>query len=191
MKPHRNISGLILAGGAGSRLAGADKGLAELRGKPLVQHLIERIAPQVDELMISANRNTARYAEFGCTVVRDLAPSPQEAYAGPLAGLQAGLTQAHHPLLLCVPCDTPYLPDDLATRLLAGLGHAALAVARCDGHPQPTVCLVRQQCLPSLNDFLRHGERKMGWWQRQLDAAYVDFPDVAAFANLNTTEDFG
>jgi molybdopterin-guanine dinucleotide biosynthesis protein A len=180
------ISGLILAGGAGSRMGGVDKGLQPYRGKPLVQWAIACLAPQVDELIISANRNLDRYAEYGYQVVAD---TSQDDYAGPLAGLQAGLSAAHHDLLLCVPCDTPHLPNDLASRLLAGLAEAPIAVARCADHPQPTVCLVRRTLLPTLTEFLASGERKMGWWQRQRGAVYVDFDDAAAFANFNTSAD--
>lgn len=180
------ISGLILAGGAGSRMGGVDKGLQLYRGKPLVQWAIDCLAPQVDELIISANRHLDSYSALGYPVVTD---SENERYAGPLAGLHAGLGAVRHGLLLCVPCDTPHLPDDLASCLLAALGQAPIAVARCDGHPQPTVCLLRHQALPGLTDFLASGERKMGWWQRQSGAIYVDFADAAAFANLNTGAD--
>lgn len=180
------ISGLLLAGGAGSRMGGVDKGLQIYRGKALVQWAIDYLTPQVDELIISANRNLATYSALGYPVVTD---SDHEDYAGPLAGLQAGLSAAQHELVLCVPCDTPHLPNDLASRLFAALGQATMAVARCDGHPQPTVCLLRGETLPALTEFLASGERKMGWWQRQNGAIYVDFDDATAFANFNTRAD--
>ena len=180
------ITGLILAGGAGSRMGGVDKGLQFYRGKLLVQWVIACLAPQVDELIISANRNLDTYSALGYQVVTD---SDAEDYAGPLAGLQAGLSAARHELVLCVPCDTPHLPNTLALRLVSALGEAPMAVARCTDHPQPTVCLVRSKLLPALSEFLASGERKMGWWQRQNGAIYVDFDDVSAFANLNTNDD--
>lgn len=180
------FSGLVLSGGAGSRMGGVDKGLQDYSGKPLVQWSIERLASQVDEIIISANRHLDRYAAFGYSVVTD---TNGESYAGPLAGLQAGLNAARHGLLLCVPCDTPLLPNDLALRLFAGLGDGPIAVARCNEHPQPTVCLLRREILPSLDKFLASGERRMGWWQRQNGAVYVDFEDASAFANFNALDD--
>ncbi len=192
------ISGLILAGGAGQRMGGVDKGLQAFEGKPLVASVIARIAPQVDELLISANRHHADYERFGYPVFSDTEPgiSPDfgqnlDPYLGPLAGLLKGLKQARHDWLLCVPCDTPRLPLTLRAQLLAGLYTTAtptapVLVARCGGHAQPTVCLVRRELHAHLAAFLARGERKFGLWQRQVGATYIDFADEQAFANANS-----
>jgi molybdopterin-guanine dinucleotide biosynthesis protein A len=129
----QDITGVILAGGEGRRLGGVDKGLQELRGRPMVQWVLERLAPQVDTVLISANRNLQRYAAFGCPVLPDRIPD----FAGPLAGLHAALTQAATPLVATVPCDSPFLPADLVARLHAALmaDQAELAVARAGTGP--------------------------------------------------------
>jgi molybdopterin-guanine dinucleotide biosynthesis protein A len=111
------ITGVILAGGRGRRMGGVDKGLQELRGRPLLAWVIERFGPQVDELLINTNQNGDRYAVFGHRVLADQIPD----FAGPLAGLHAALTAATHSLLATVPCDAPFLPDDLVLRLLQAL----------------------------------------------------------------------
>ena len=125
------ITGVILAGGQGRRMGGADKGLQELGGRPMAAHVLERLAPQVGAVLISANRNLERYAELGCPVL----PDTLDGYAGPLAGLQAALAQATTPLLVTAPCDSPFLPADLVARLHDGLvaQQAELAVACADG----------------------------------------------------------
>ena len=122
------ITGVILAGGRGSRMGGVDKGLQDLQGRPLVQWVLERLAPQVDSVLINANRNLPRYAGFGCPVLPDLIPD----FAGPLAGLQAALAGAATPLVATVSCDSPLLPADLVRRLQEALAaaDADLTVAR-------------------------------------------------------------
>lgn len=183
-----NIAGVILAGGQGRRMGGVDKGLQDLDGRPLVQWVLDRLAPQVDSVVINANQNLARYAEFGCTVLPDSIPD----FAGPLAGLHAALSQATTPLLLTVPCDSPFLPDDLAQRLREALEAqgAELAVARTGDQVQRTFCLTRREILPKLEAFLASGERKVGLWHASLKLAEVAFDDEAdAFGNINTLED--
>lgn len=186
MKP--DVTGVILAGGQGRRMGGADKGLQLLDGRPLAQWVLERLTPQVASVLISANRNLARYAEFGCAVLPDLIPDS----AGPLAGLHAALARATAPLLQTVPCDSPFLPEDLVARLhaeLAGRG-AELAVVRCGGRVHRAFSLLRCDLAPRLDAFLAAGERKVGLWHASLDTVEVDFDDVAeAFANLNTPDD--
>ena len=134
----QQITGLILAGGEGRRMGGIDKGLQELDGCPLVQWVLDRLAPQVGEVFISANRNLARYGEFGHPVL----PDRLDGFAGPLAGLQEGLAQATTPLLVTAPCDSPFLPDDLVMRLYAALvaQQAELAVARAGGRAHRAFC---------------------------------------------------
>ena len=119
---------MILAGGQGRRMGGVDKGLRELRGKPMVAWVLERFAPQVGEVLINANQNCEIYARFGHRVIADAIGG----FAGPLAGLQRGLSEARHPLVATVPCDSPFLPADLVSRLNAALQtqQAQLAVAR-------------------------------------------------------------
>jgi len=182
------ITGVILAGGLGRRMGGTDKGLQELRGRPMVQWVIERLAPQVDELLINANQNGTRYAAFGHRVVPDLVPD----YAGPLAGLHAALSAASHPLIATAPCDSPFLPADLVSRLAKALtaSRAEIAVARTFAQPHPVFCLCRRDVLPHLSDFLARGERKFERWYSTLNAVEVAFDDVAAaFENINTRQE--
>lgn len=181
------ITGLVLAGGQGSRLGGQDKGLADWRGRPLVAHVLERLAPQVDRLLISANRNREIYARLGHPVVADTCPG----YAGPLAGLQAGLAACATPLLAMVPCDAPRLPDDLVARLNDALATSTqtAAVAETGGRLQPTFLLCRRDLLPSLEACLAAGQRKLGAWLAEAGAVRVPF-DEEGFANFNTPEDF-
>lgn len=182
------ITGVILAGGRGQRMGGVDKGLQDLDGRPLVQWVLTRLSPQVDSVLINANQNLARYAELGCTVLPDSIPD----FAGPLAGLHAALSQATTPLLLTVPCDSPFLPGDLAQRLHDALEAqgAELAVARTGDQVHRAFCLTRHGILPKLEAFLASGERKLGLWHASLKLAEVAFDDEAdAFNNINTLED--
>jgi molybdopterin-guanine dinucleotide biosynthesis protein A len=182
------ITGVILAGGQGKRMGSIDKGLQDLNGRPLVQWVLARLAPQVDTVLINANQNLPRYAEFGCAVLPDRIPD----FAGPLAGLHAALSQATHPLLLTVPCDSPFLPCDLVQRLHAALEaeNAELAVARTGDQVHRAFCLTRREILPKLDAFLASGERKVGLWHASLKLAEVAFDDEAeGFSNINTLEE--
>ncbi|NTV12178.1 MAG: molybdenum cofactor guanylyltransferase [Zoogloea sp.] len=184
--PTTGFTGLILAGGLGSRMGGVDKGLQPLGGRPLVAHVVERLAPQVGPLLINANRNADAYAAFG-TVVADR----RSGFPGPLAGIEAGLAACTTPLLMVVPCDTPYLPANLVTRLRTALETvgAELAVASCESRRQPVICLMRREVLSGLMAFLDRDERKVGMWQAGLESVSVEFEDSAAFANLNTQDE--
>ena len=182
------ITGVILAGGLGRRMGGIDKGLQELRGQPMVHWVVERLAPQVDELLINANQNAERYAAFGHRVVPDQIPD----FAGPLAGLHAALSAATHPLVATAPCDSPFLPADLVSRLLAALtaANADLAVARTFEQPHPVFCLCKREVLPHLTEFLESGGRKIDRWYSTLNIVEVAFDDeAAAFENINTREE--
>lgn len=182
------VTGLVLAGGLGRRMGGIDKGLVEFRGKPMVMHVIERLAPQVDILVINANQNADRYLAFGHTVV----PDRIEGYAGPLAGLHAGLCESRTPLLVTVPCDSPFLPLDLVARLRNALDEerAQLAVAKTGDRSQPVFSLVRRDVLGDLAQFLAAGGRKIDAWYARLSAVEVGFDDQAeAFANINTRDE--
>lgn len=182
------ISGIVLAGGLGRRMGGMDKGLMPLHGKPMVQHVLERMVPQVDELLVNANQNLERYAAFGYRVITD----DLKGYAGPLAGLQAGLSVAKHDLVATVPCDSPFLPQDLVSRLKGALleHDAQLAVAVTSGRSQPVFCLCRRSLLPSLTAFLDSGGRKVDAWHTSLNIVKVAFDDEAdAFKNINTPQE--
>ena len=182
------ITGLVLAGGQGSRMGGVDKGLQPFRGKPMVAHVIERFAPQVDELLINANRNPEAYAGFGHRVIAD----EIEGFAGPLAGFERGLAQATGDLVVTVPCDSPFLPTDLVQRLRSELEkrNAQLAVAKTGDQAHPVFCLMRRSVHASLRDFLARGERKIDRWYSSLEVVEVPFDDEAdAFLNINTREE--
>lgn len=179
---------MILAGGQGRRMGGVNKGLKLLRGKPLIAWVIERISPQVDELLVNANQDLDRYAQLGYRVI----PDAMEGFAGPLAGLQSALAAARHGLVATVPCDSPYLPLDLIDRLQRALqAHKAdLAVARTGAQLHPVFCLCRKTVSSSLNDFLFRGGRKIDAWYAHLKVAEVAFEDnPAAFSNINTEAD--
>lgn len=181
------ITGILLAGGQGRRMGGVDKGLQLLRGKPMAQHVIDRFAPQVDELLINANQNIEQYQGLGYRVI----PDAIGGFVGPLAGLHRGLSEAAHPLVVTAPCDSPFLPLDLVAKLHAALDqqNAELAVARTGDQPHPVFCLCRKSVLGSLTAFLESGGRKIDWWYAQLKVADVDFVDEAAFRNINTRKE--
>ena len=149
------ITGIILAGGQGRRMGSVDKGLKPLRGKPMVQWVLERFAPQVDEVLINANQNIEQYQILRHPVM----PDKIGGFAGPLAGLHRGLSSATHELVATVPCDSPFLPLDLIARLYAALHEqqADLAVARTGDQPHPVFCLTRKSVLPGLTAFLESG----------------------------------
>jgi molybdopterin-guanine dinucleotide biosynthesis protein A len=182
------VTGIVLAGGQGRRMGGVDKGLQPLRGKPMAQWVIERLAPQVDEIVVNANQNLDAYAAFGYPVVRD----DVAGFAGPLAGLQAGLRAARCALVVTVPCDSPFLPADLVARLRTALEAqgADLAVAKTGDQPHPVFSLVRRAVLPHLEQFLAAGGRKIDAWYATLKVVEVRFDDEAdAFRNINTREE--
>lgn len=182
------VTGLVLAGGQGSRMGGVDKGLAPFRGRPMVAHAIERLAPQVDEILVNANRNPEAYARFGHRVIADEIPG----FAGPLAGFERGLAHARGQLVATVPCDSPFLPADLVARLRVALERegAQLAVARTGDQPHPVFCLMRREVHASLAAFLASGQRKIDKWYASLSVVEVAFDDEAdAFANINTRDE--
>jgi molybdenum cofactor guanylyltransferase len=182
------VTGLILAGGQGRRMGNVDKGLQPLRGRPMVAWVLERLAPQVTEVIVNANQNQAEYARLGCRVVGDEIGG----FAGPLAGLQAGLKANVHPFLVTVPCDSPFLPRDLVARLHAALiaNHADLAVAKTGDQPHPVFSLVRESLAGHLTQFLEGGGRKIDAWYAALKVVEVPFDDQPdAFSNINTPEE--
>jgi len=183
-----DITGLVLAGGRGSRMGGVDKGLQTHRGMPLAMHALLRLAPQVGEVMINANRNLSAYESMGAAVW----PDPLPDHPGPLAGFLAGLEHCATPYLATVPCDSPLFPGDLVARLGERLqaddAELAMAATFEDGELrlQPVFCLMRATVIESLVRFTAAGHRKIDAWTATLRATTVRFDDVAAFANANT-----
>jgi len=183
-----NISAIILAGGQATRMGGAGKALVTLQNKHLIQHVIERLDPQVDEILINVNREMAKYEVFNLPIFQDEHPS----FIGPLAGFALGLKHGKHGYLLTVPCDSPLFPSDLVERLLNALtgSSADIAVAKSAGHTHPVFCLMKKSVLPSLLAYIDQGERKVSDWQKSLHCLEVEFNDCSeAFVNLNTFEE--
>lgn len=182
------ITGVILAGGKGRRMQGKDKGLIELNGKLLIQHVISAIAPQVGQLVINANRNLQDYADLGYPVVRDSMAD----YQGPLAGFLATMDSVDTQELVTVPCDGPSLPGDLVQRLVAEREQAAadIAVAHDGRRLQPVYALLPTRLKHDLKAFLDAGGRKIDLWYARHNVVQVDFSDSAeAFVNINTPQD--
>ena len=182
------ITGLILAGGRGSRMGGTDKGLQAHHGIPLALHALLRLAPQVGEMMINANRNLGAYESMGVPVWPDVLPD----YPGPLAGFLTGLERCETPFLATVPCDSPLFPEDLVARLAAALefeeADIAMAATREAGEIrlQPVFCLMHSTVLESLARFTASGRRKIDAWTATLRTANVTFEDARAFVSANT-----
>ncbi|MBL8362124.1 MAG: molybdenum cofactor guanylyltransferase MobA [Rubrivivax sp.] len=186
-----DITGVVLAGGRGTRMGGVDKGLQPWHGRPLALHALERLAPQVGALLVNANRHLDAYAAFGVPVCPDATGD----HAGPLAGWLAALQACRTPWLVTVPCDSPNFPLDLAGRLAAAVSAegASLAMAACveggDLRTQPVFCLLRASLKDSLARYLAEGGRKVDRWTAQHGCVTVTFADGAAFANANTVEE--
>jgi molybdopterin-guanine dinucleotide biosynthesis protein A len=193
----QDITGLILAGGRGSRMGGVDKGLQNFNGIPLALHTLMRLGPQVDSVMVNANRNLSAYESFGAAVWPDASAD----FAGPLSGFLVGLERAETPYVLTVPCDTPRLPLDLAKRLADALvredADIAMAAApeiddrgQTQIRTQPVFCLMKIELSESLVKFTHAGGRKIDVWTAQHNTVVVPFDapddDPLAFANVNT-----
>ena len=190
------VTGVILAGGRGSRMGGADKGLQNFRGMPMAMFTLMRLAPQVGEVIINANRNLSAYESFGVPVW----PDSLSDYAGPLAGFLTGLEHCETEYLVTVPCDTPLFPQDLVARLGEALqrddAEIAMAAAREeDGQmrAQPVFSLMKRELMESLVRFTHEGGRKIDAWTGQHRTVLVPFDregdDAAAFFNANTLEE--
>ena len=182
------ITGLILAGGRGSRMGGVDKGLQNYRGMPLALHALLRLGPQVGHVMINANRNLGAYEAFGAPLWPDALPD----FAGPLAGFLAGLEQCETAYLVTVPCDSPQFPLDLVQRLAQAMeannAEIAMAATLEDGvmRTQPVFCLMKADVMESLVRFTHEGQRKIDRWTALHRCVEVPFDDADAFANANT-----
>ncbi len=182
----RRVTGLILAGGRGRRVGGQDKGLITWNGRTMIAHTIERVAPQVDEIIISCNRNAEIYRQSAPTIVSDRRPD----FQGPLAGIEAATAHVHTDYLLVTACDTPLLPEDLVTRLHAGLVSATertgISIVWDGARDQYLCALIARHVLPSLGKFLDNGGRKVGDWYREQGFVSVDYSTHAtAFENVN------
>jgi molybdopterin-guanine dinucleotide biosynthesis protein A len=192
MTARAEITGLILAGGRAQRMGGIDKGLVSFMGKPLIEHAITRLTPQVATILINANRNHDRYTQYGHAVIADQHPD----FAGPLAGFAAGLEHCSTEYLLSVPCDSPVFPLDLSQRMLeamidtqSDLVYASSIDPSGAIWTQPVFCLMHRSVEQSLQDFLRQKGRKIDRWFETLRSSTVVFTDEAAFANTNTPEE--
>jgi molybdopterin-guanine dinucleotide biosynthesis protein A len=194
--PAEDITGLVLAGGRGSRMGGVDKGLQNHLGMPLALHSLLRLQLQVGSAMLNANRNLGAYESMGVPVW----PDSQADFAGPLAGMLVGLEHCETPWLVTVPCDTPNFPTDLVERLAAAAqaedAEIAIAATREPDDQgqtvvqvQPVFCLLKSSLLESLQAFLDSGQRKIDRWTAQHRFATVVFDDSAAFFNANTVEE--
>lgn len=181
----KRFSCIILAGGEGKRLGGVDKGLLEYRNKPLVEHVIDAVSPQVDDLVISANRNTERYKSYTNKVISD----ESEQYLGPLAGINAALPHCTHDRVLVVPCDTPFLPDDIIDQFLSARTDNNLYIAESKNKLQP-VMLIHKSLQGSISQSLHRGELRLMFWVESQHPEIIPFPDEAAFKSFNHTDDF-
>lgn len=182
------VTGLILAGGQARRMGGSDKGLVPLAGRPMIEHVIEALRPQVGSILLSANRNHERYARYGYPVIADDLGD----YPGPLAGVAAALRQCAAEFLVTVPCDAPLLPPDLVVRLLAACeaSDADAAVVHDGQRLQPVFLLVHRRVAPSLEAYLAGGARRVDAWLSQLRTVEADFSDRAdAFVNVNDSDE--
>jgi molybdopterin-guanine dinucleotide biosynthesis protein A len=188
-EPQRqNITGVILAGGEARRMGGVDKGLLGFAGRPLIERVIDALAPQVSGLVINANRNRERYAAYGYPVIAD----SMTGFQGPLAGVASAMAAVDTPWILTLPCDGPFPPPELAERLIAALRAEAaeIAVASHGGLIQPVHALIPAALAPDLRVFLASGQRKVGRWYARHRTARADFSDrPGCFANINSAED--
>ncbi|ACS87724.1 molybdenum cofactor guanylyltransferase MobA [Musicola paradisiaca] len=180
------ITGIILAGGKSSRMGGNDKGLIELKGKPIYQYVLERLRPQVDEILINANRHLERYQQSGYPVIGDI----NRDFAGPLAGIFTGLKSVHSDWAVFAPCDVPALPNNLVAKLRLSVGKSPAAYATDGKRPHPTLLLIHTSQIKPLEIYLQNGDRKLMLFLNNIGAVPVDFSDQPqAFRNLNTPED--
>lgn len=183
-----DITGVILAGGMGRRMGGIDKGLQNFKQAPLALHAMMRLNGQVGSMTINANRNIAVYEGFGIPVICD----QQADFAGPLAGMQTALSYATVPFLVTVPCDVPMFPTDLVKKLSEPFEKNVglmLTVAATNGRHHPVFCMMRTELLPSMEEFLRKGGRKIDAWYADIPHQSVEFGNEAAFHNVNTLQE--
>lgn len=182
-----NVTAVILAGGKGRRMDGKDKGLVELAERPLIEYVIDAIEPQVETIVLNANRNQQQYSHYGYPVISDALDD----YQGPLAGFFSAMNNVATSHIVTLPCDGPLLPDDLVARLIFALmdNKAEIAVAHDGDRMQPVHSLIPTTLKSSLEAFLDSGERKIDLWYKQHKVALADFSDCPeTFRNINTAE---
>jgi molybdenum cofactor guanylyltransferase len=197
MGPMReHITGLLLAGGRGTRMGGADKGLQLLHGEPLAAHVLKRLAPQTGALLISANRHPETYAALGAPFSATVVADTLDGFPGPLAGLLAGLRAAGTAYVLSAPCDSPWLPAELALRLAhaldssgADIATAATSDSKGQLSQHPVFALLRTGLADDLSAFLEAGERKVRAWYARHKTVEVVFTDERAFYNINSLQE--
>ncbi|MCF6217316.1 MAG: molybdenum cofactor guanylyltransferase [Gammaproteobacteria bacterium] len=179
-----NLCGVILAGGRGRRMGGGDKGLQEYQGRPLVEHLLARLQPQLKQLAININRNQQQYRKYKLTLCQDRWPD----YRGPLAGIASAFDSIDTPYLLFCPCDTPLIPKDLVTRLIKSQNQQQnpLTIVESPRGIQPLCCLMHRSLQPSLLNYLNRGERRVQEWMRQQQPAITHYQSDKPFKNINT-----
>jgi len=190
MNNNTKISAIILAGGRGQRMGGADKGLVQWRGATLISQVITRLAPQVADIQISCNRHIADYRALGFTVVEDT----MGGYQGPLAGIQSCIEHAQHPLCLICPCDTPSIPLNLVELLAATMEtHSAdVAYVTSGGQHHYIPALINSSVSNSLDTYLAAGNRSIHRWYRELEVATVEWEygsndsNEGSLANINS-----
>lgn len=180
------ITAVILAGGKGRRLGGQDKGLVEYQGKTLIKHVLDIITPQVDSIVINANRNQSNYSELGYKVLSD----DLSDFQGPLAGFAIAMQSCNTDFILTMPCDGPHLPDDYVSRLISEAKDNTTIVVAHDGERlQPVHSLIPVSLIDSLLSFLNSGDRKIDRWYAQNTMKTADFSDKpGVFFNVNTEE---
>lgn len=179
------ITGVVLAGGKASRMGGVDKGLQELNGIPLWQHVAQRLSKQVSTLAVSANKNLAIYQASGYPVYPDLLAD----FPGPLAGMLSVMQQCDAEWFLFCPCDTPFIPDCLVERFVKQREAAAVVWAHDGERDHPTIALMHRKLMPELQNYLAAGERRVMVFMRQAGGHSVDFSEMKqAFININTLE---
>ena len=183
-----HITGVILAGGEARRMGGRDKGLVEVAGRPMIEYVLESLRPQVSSVLINANRNDEFYARYGVPVIADALSG----FNGPLAGMASGMRVADTPMIITVPCDSPFVPGDLVTRLAGAKQDASAEIAVADNgeRMQPVFALLDTSLLGSVEGFLARGERKIDRWFAEHRCTSVDFSDrPETFINVNTPEE--
>lgn len=188
MKIHKNVTGLILAGGLARRMGGTDKGLVMLAGRPMISYIIDVLKPQVNSILINANRNISDYEEYGYPVISDDIAD----YQGPLAGMASGLKHCKTDFIATAPCDGPFLNKNYIEALLASAikADSKISVGFDGKRLQPVYSLIHKDLLDDLNEFLQSGERKIDRWYGQHQFAKADFSACTEmFTNINTPED--
>lgn len=186
MNQQPEITGVILAGGKASRMGGIDKGLQELNGMPLWQHVAKTLAAQTSTLAISANRSLDTWHASGYKIIQDTMPD----YPGPLAGMLSAMTQLPGEWFLFCPCDTPFIPASLTERFLQHKASAQVVWAFDGERDHPAISLVNRSVIPALEEYLESGERRVMVFLKQCSGHRVDFSDMkSAFLNVNTLVD--